>query len=347
MNDGPLIIRGVDEVVAALPHLLHVHPQNSLVIFPTDPGRSPLARIDMPTTDAERDEVADELAAVYRGRTAPVVLLAYTDRRDLAEAACTRIAQALEPSGEVSAAVAVSGDRWVRLDRAEHGTVSQSSKDLFAAEGLYRGSATPYDSEARHRASFDRVANPVPEELMTAATMATTTARSTPDELAVERAWIALTIDRYVATGGRLGDQDAARLISDVQHLDLRDHAWAAIDRSRSPQHGELWKDLLVRSPAGTEAPPASLAAFSYWISGDGMSARAALERVPAEQSYGLANLISTALRAGIDPRGAPIPHELPEEIRAAPRAASEGARHDRAKPPHPDAGQQRPGISR
>ena len=136
MNDGPLIIRGIDEVVAALPHLLHVHPQNSLVIFPTDPGRSPLARIDMPTTDAERDEVADELAPVYRVRTTPVVLLAYTDRRDLAEAACTRIAKALQPSTEVSAAVAVTGDRWVRLDRAERGTASQSSKDLYAAEGL-------------------------------------------------------------------------------------------------------------------------------------------------------------------------------------------------------------------
>jgi hypothetical protein len=77
------------------------------------------------------------------------------------------------------------------------------------------------------------------------------------------------------------------------------------------------------------------------------MSARAALERVPADQSYSLANLISTALRAGIDPKSAPIPHELPEEIRAAPTASSEGARHDRAEPPHPNAGQQRPGVSR
>ena len=49
-----------------------------------------------------------------------------------------------------------------------------------------------------------------------------------------------------------------------------------------------------------------------------------------------MANLISTALRAGIDPKSAPIPHELPDQVRTAPSAASEGARHDRAEPPHP-----------
>ena len=343
MNDGPLIIRGIDEVVAAVPYLLGVHPQDSVVVFPTDPATSPLARIDMPTTEAEREEVAEELASVYRVRATPVVLLAYTDRRDLAEAACTRIGPALESRSDVIAAVAVDGDRWTRLDRPENGTVTQSSKDLFAAEAVYRGDATPYESAAQHSASFEPVANPVSEELMTAAAAAC----STLEDLAVERAWIGLTIDRYVATGTPLGDQAAARLISDVQHLDLRDHAWASIDRKNSPQHAELWKDLLVRAPAGTQAPPASLAAFSFWICGDSMSARAALERVPAGQPYRLANLISTVLRAGIDPRIAPIPLELPEQIRTAPVASSEGARHDRNEPPHPNTGPQRPGISR
>ena len=91
---------------------------------------------------------------------------------------------------------------------------------------------------------------------------------------------------RHAATRNPLSETDAARLLADVQDVGLRDHAWSGITRTESLAHGEMWKDLLTRAPEGTEAPAASLAAFSFWINGDGMSARASLERIPEGQNY-------------------------------------------------------------
>ena len=71
MPEGPLIIRGLDDVVAAVPHLLGVCVQDCLVVFPTEPARAPIARLDMPTTQAELTAAAERVAAVYLGRSTP------------------------------------------------------------------------------------------------------------------------------------------------------------------------------------------------------------------------------------------------------------------------------------
>ena len=175
-----------------------------------------------------------------------MVLLAYTHRRDLAEVAAARLSRALGPGCPVAAAASVNGQRWVRLDRPDHGTVGQDKRDLFAAESLYRDGAVPYRSQAEHRASFGPGADLIPPEVMAAATQAAVQAVGSVEGASVERAWVGVMLDGTAATGKRLSDVDAARLLADVQHTDFRDHAWAAMERQQAAQHAEL-----LEGPAG------------------------------------------------------------------------------------------------
>ena len=139
---------------------------------------------------------------------------------------------------------------------------------------------------------------------------------------------------------------DAARMLADVQDIGLRDHAWTLIPRDEARQHAELWKDLLTRAPEGAQAPAAALAALSYWVAGDGLSARAALEQIPSTQQYSMGQLITVAVRNGLDPKAFPMPHDMPPDVVAGIPAPSSGAEQARRQPPMP-ASSPSPGVSR
>jgi len=348
MTESPLIVRGLEDLVAYIPHRLGVEPVNSVVVFPTDPGSAPISRVDLPRTPDEVEMVAKGIVPAYAERGTEVVLLAYTDRRDLAEAACEGISAALGPACPVVAAVTVNGDRWVRLDRPEHGVVSQAVRDRFAAEGLYRSGKVPYSSPSQHKASFAPSPHAIPVEVMASARAAAATALRSPDGIEGERAWMRVVLNRHVISGGALSDPDAARLLSNVQDIELRDHAWTAISRQDADRHAHLWKDVLTRSPAGLQAPAAALAAYGFWIGGDGISARVALEQIPPEQPYSMANLIGTALAAGIDPKTMPVPNELPEGFFSRqPPPPTGGVHAERRVPPSPPQSGPTPGATR
>jgi hypothetical protein len=238
------------------------------------------------------------------------MLLAYTDRLDLADGACEQLRARLEPETAVVATAAVDGDQWVRLDCADSGVVTQSMRDRFAAEYVLRGRRAPYPSEEELRASF-QPGTTLSVEAMQTATDAAHVAVSSEPAAVTERTWMTLALERFTATGARLSEADAARMVCDVQHVALRDHAWALMDTQNAATHAAFWKDLLTRSPQGSEAPTASLTAFAHWLNGDGIQARLALERVPEEPPYTMARLVHTALEVGMDPKMWSVPPEL------------------------------------
>ena len=350
MNDGsngPLILRGLDDVVAAVPHLMGAEPEESIIIFPADHAGAPMSRTNLPRSTDELDAMIRGLTPVYSRYDTPVVLLAYTERRDLAEDACGAVAAAFAAHCPVIAAATVSGDRWVRMDSPDHGRVPETVRDRLAAESLYRRGSTPYPSLREHRASFATRPDALPSQALTAARQKTVATLNDRDQLAEERAWMRLTIGRHVASSSPMPDRDAARLLADIENLGLRDHAWAGIDRAEASRHAEFWKNLLTRAPEGGQAPAAALTAFSYWIAGDGLSARTALERVPQGQDYSLARLIGAALHSGLDPKSFPIPSELPTDVVSGRSEPTPGIEHQRREPPSSSPTDRTPGVSR
>ena len=309
-------------------------------------GVAPMARIDLPTDHVGREAVAKSLAPAYAGGGVPVLLLAYTSRRDLAEEACESVRSALVPTTPVVAMAAVEGQRWVRLDEPDHGIVRQSDHDRLTAESLYRGGPAPFASMAAQRASFEP-SERIPPDVMSAALEATAVVLTDGSAQDRERSWVADLVQEHAATRAPLSDPDAARLLSDVQDISFRDLAWRQFSREEGRGHAELWKSLLTRAPEGLESPPAALAAFSYWFNGDGMSARLALERIPEDQSYSMARIVDAALRHHVDPRTMPLPGEAvlaSEHQRPSGASPSRGADAERRLPPP----QSRPhGVSR
>lgn len=344
MSDDPVVLGSFDDLVASVPYLFGAELKDSLVVFPTT--SAPLARVDLTRDRQVMSAAAAALQRAYAPRRVPVVLLAYTDSRDLAKDACDQLTEALMPHSEVVAAIGVDHDRWVRLDRPGHGIVSASTWDRVGAEVIYRTGVHPFRSLEEHRDSFGPAAHPLPAQAVGSASSRAGAAVADPDLLSQERAWLRLTLERHVATATPLSDADAARLLADVQHIPLRDHAWATVPRGQTLEHAGLWKDVLTRAPAGMQAPPASLAAFCFWAAGDGMSARAALERVPPDQEYSMARLVAVAVGEGIDPRSFPMPSEEPDRAVSRTAAPADGQGHERRTPPQtpPSAA---PGVSR
>lgn len=88
---------------------------DSIVVVPVEPAGRAGGPGDLPATAQDREIMAAHLAPYYAEYRTPVVLLAFTDRRDLAEAACDRLAEAFDSVCPIAAAASVTGDRWVRL----------------------------------------------------------------------------------------------------------------------------------------------------------------------------------------------------------------------------------------
>jgi hypothetical protein len=88
---------------------------------------------------------------------------------------------------------------------------------------------------------------------MQTATKAALAAVATEAAAETERTWISLALERFTATGARLNEAEAARMVCDVRHIGLRDHAWASMDTQDAATPAAFWKNLLTRSPQGAE----------------------------------------------------------------------------------------------
>jgi hypothetical protein len=108
-------------------------------------------------------------------------------------------------------------------------------------------------------------------------------------------------LDRYRHDGDTLTDDEAAWLILLLDHVSVRDFAFA--HTTDASDDVRLWTDLTRRAEPGLVRAPASLLAFAAWRCGDGTLARLALDRALADDpTYRVAQLLSELLDSGISP---------------------------------------------
>jgi hypothetical protein len=103
-----------------------------------------------------------------------------------------------------------------------------------------------------------------------------------------------------------LADADVARAGAALRHPAIRDAVWLEID-NRGGVGDELWLDLARQLPSPHDAAPLFLYGWSAWRQGNGtLAAMAAARALANDPSYSAAELLTSALQHGVDPRHLP-----------------------------------------
>lgn len=293
-------IHSPDELVAAIPHLLGFQPEESIVFLPLR-SDLPVARVDIPTSAREREGVWESISDAFSRYAQPgtsVGIVCITANRATAEEVGPEFAARLDTIG-IDTRVLVWADetRWADLDTGDIGLRTDAARERIAAATVLTGRAQPAASRDSLAASLVGDREPM------AALLPETRSAARENTAKVEGRWALGRMQRFQRDGIRLSDADAARLLVAVESTPTRDRLWLDMNRGNAGSHVALWTDMTKRAPDEVRAAPASLLGFASWLSGHGALAWCALDQVPKDEPYALANLVAAAVQSGMHPR--------------------------------------------
>jgi hypothetical protein len=304
-------IHSPDELIAVIPHMLGFKPSESIVFVPMR-SDLPLARMDIPTNPRDRDlawkSIRDGFSR-YAQPGASVAIVCLTADRQTADTVGQDFADRLDTIG-IATRTRLWADetRWADLDTGDMGLQTEAARERVAAMSVVDGRAQPAASRESLAESLVGDREPVAKLLPEARQAAS---ESTPR---AEGRWALGRLQRFQRDGVRLSDADAARLLVAVESIPIRDRLWTAMDRSTAASHVALWTDVTKRAPDEVRAAPASLLGLASWLSGNGALAWCALDQVPRDKPYTLANLVAAAIQMGMHPREWEATKFLPAE---------------------------------
>ena len=339
-----LRVTTTDELIAAVPHLMGFHVENSMVVIPVRSGL-PLARVDLPVNAEERTEMVDGLMDAYgRPGGGDVMLIGFADDPSMVAPAGRQLRESLAEAGVGVRGLLWAGERsWSDLDSGQSGPRTTETAGRIDAEMVVGGRRMPAASREAVEQAFTGDPEPVARYLPA---VADDMDNSTP---ARERQWAIGRAEAFVQDGRKLSDPEAARMLACLQSVPVRDQMADRISRDSAPSWGPLWEDLTGRAPDELVAPTATLSALASWCGGDGARAWCALDRIPADQrlSYPLASLVASALQGGVHPRQWDQAREAVLELLPVDGAERPGARGARPEPPTMGEGRPPAGTAR
>lgn len=332
-----LLLDSTEDVLGAVPYLLGFHPADSLVVIGMR-GRWPRGRLhltvrwDLPTAASELDQA---LPLLVREEVTQVVVVGYgpgplvTPQVDAAVAlfrrSGVRLVDALRVEGGRYWSYLCSDTACCPVD----GTPYERQAGVVAAHATVHGLVALPDREALER-SLDPVGGAARSAMRRATARAVQEVRAglaaCDDAGAFTAEFVADGVRRVrsaigvYASGGRLDDDEAARLGLDLTVIRIRDEAWTLITDDTHEAHFRLWHDLTRRLEPRFVPAAASLFGLVAWRGGDSALAAVALARAHAtDPGYSMANLIAHALRHLLPPRvlaeRMPRPEELDREM--------------------------------
>lgn len=301
-----LVLSTPADVIAAVPYLIGFHPADSLVVTGfAGPALRLSTRWDLPPRPGDFDRLVPLLR---REQVTMTVLVGYGPG-PLVTPAVDEVTRLLAVAGiDVADALRVEAGRYWSYSCADtaccpaQGVPYDPASSRVAAEAVVRGlvalpdraslrSSIAPSGGAAMRTATTRVAAELRARLAGArGASGGFAAVFVADGLRRVRA----AIERY-DSGGRLGDDEAARLGFDLAVIRIRDEAWALLDDRHV--HLSLWRDLTRRLESHCVAPAASLLAAAAWRVGDCALAGMALDRaLSADPGYSMAILLRQAL---------------------------------------------------
>lgn len=295
-----LSVRSPDELIAVIPHLLGFKPQESLVFLPMS-SELPAARVDLPTTPHDREVVWSSIRDAYGRHAQPgssLVIVCLTANQETATDVGHVFAERFESIGiDTHMMLWADETRWADLDTGDMGLQTAAARERIAAATVLTGRAQPAVNRDSLAGSLVGDREPV------AALLPETRGAALASTAKAEGCWALARIQRFHGDGIRLNDADAARLLVAIESIPTRDRLWLNMNRGNAGSHVALWTDMTKRAPDDVRAAPASLLGFASWLSGHGALAGCALDQVPKDKPYTLANLVATAVQSGMHPR--------------------------------------------
>lgn len=320
-------LRSPGEVAESVPYLLGFHPADSLVLLSLRGTRSRLGlcmRADLPTPDDVRTLASHVVAKLCDDGARAAVLLVYgpeadpagmlrPSRRDVVDACTTLL---VEAGVHLRDALQVAHGRWWSYLCGDHGCCPAEGTPL-PTEGLTDTSAAwafagraalpdraavlgglqPPCGEAAREAR--RVLRRVRAEQRRACSAS---GSAVYEDQCVEM--FHHHVERYAQhPRWRVGEEAAARLAVAVRPHGVRDEVllWATGERGEA--FLRLLSDVLSRVPPPYDTAVATVYAWVVYQQGDGVLARAAVDRALAsDPCYRLALLLGEALDAGTPP---------------------------------------------
>lgn len=317
-----LTLRDPGDLIAAVPHLLGFHPEDSLVVVCARGRRrsrlGQAARVDLPPPDAVVEVVWSLARALARNRPAEVSLFvvgggsapggapSHRDVVDAAEAAFTALRVPVR--ARAWAARVASGEPWCCYDPCGcAGRLPDPAASPVAAAAVLDGQVTFASRAAlarlvapdEHRALGRRAAllGPAHDAAVLDRELAG------PSAACRDLAAVSCAIDEVAGSRGVFGDAEVVRLAVALSDPSVRDACFAFAVGARAEAAERLWTVLTRATPVPEVAEPAVLLAFSALRRGNGPLASAALERVrQACPGHRIGALFASALASGVGP---------------------------------------------
>jgi hypothetical protein len=294
-------LSGPGDAIAMIPYILGFMPLESLVLIAVEGPRQrfgPCFRVDLVTDSADASDQARYSAALARrhgfGRVMAFAFSAEVEpASSVLAAVCIELAAA---EVGVLDAVRVDGSRWWSITCADprccplEGTPYDVETSRVAAEAVLAGL-----QRAPDRDSLRSQVAPLGASRRASVGAAAARSRHSVD--------VSALVGEALGRADVLSIDEIAALAAAVQDLGHRDCAWALMRRATAAQHFALWRTVMQSVPDELLCPVGSLAAFAAWLSGSGVLASHAAERVLAvDPGYSMALLVVDALHACLHP---------------------------------------------
>ena len=305
-------VRSPGDALAMIPYLLGFDPHHSVVVVAIDGPRrrfGHIMRADLVEPDGAPGLVAYLVSVVEAHAADCVLVAAYAERRDAADAVVPGLVAGLEAIGvSVLEGLLTDGRRWwsYTCDSPRccppDGTPFDPTTSALAAHAVAAGMSKAPDRDTL-RQQFEPLPDAVREEVGEIVDRMLTDAYwiDEPDNAPSPAEEMAALV--VSALDGDLDTIDVAWLLSLAQDIEARDAAWWQMTRENARLHFELWRQVMRAAPDDLLAPAGSLCAFAAWLAGAGALASHAVERVAeVAPDYPMMTLVADALVSNLNP---------------------------------------------
>lgn len=294
----------VVDVVEAVPTLFGFAVSESFIGIITSGPRNAFGfrlRLDMP--DVEGAAEAGETIAGHLNEHAGdgVVLLALSADQNAADALTAEVVARLAPTSSVILAARADDAHVWLYDR--HGMVDYGAPVYDRPHSVSAAVAQAVADGHQiwsSRAALEALFAPAPVLTAISEDVEAIEAAGTA---AGERLALTATAVLESASGGSINDEQARVLAVAAQIIPVRDALWSTITRASAESDAEVWRHVAVKTAGSAAAGPYALAAFGYWLAGDGARSLMAVEQaLQADIHHSMAGLVQMVLTLGVDP---------------------------------------------